>query len=100
MDFRAELKAAGGRHADGVGEDRLGPREVHDGREDLRGLEDAERETGLLRLDRGGDPGNASADDRDIEAVGPLRLVESGFGEDRPYGAGPRVRCELEERDS
>ena len=67
-----ELELAGRHHLRRVGEDRFVLGKILDGVPLLRRLVDHEAQTRPLGLDRGGDPGDAGADDRQIE---PLRIV-------------------------
>ncbi len=104
MDLGAERQLPGWRHSRRIGVDRLGLRKIDDGGERLRRLEDGVAQSGGLRLDRGRDPGDAGADDRDVDNLGlgaaAAARREVGFPQDGLDGAGARVGGELQERDA
>lgn len=99
VDFGLELEIACRGHVCRVGVDRLPIGEVHDSGKDLRRLEDLERQARLLRLDRGGDAGNAGSHDGDVQdlRVVPARPHEIRLGEDPIDGPRARVGGELQQ---
>ena len=100
-DRSVNCSSPAGAHLGGVGVDGLALREVDEGRERLRGLEDLEAQVllaGLQRRRHSRDPG---PDDDEVErpALGRPSL-ERRVGDDRLHCAGPAVRGELEERNA
>ena len=91
-----DLELAGRLHGARIGVDGLPLREVHEGREGLRRLEDLEAQSLLLGLDRRGHARNARANDREIQDAA---IAGASIRCRRERATRARVESELEERD-
>ena len=95
----AHLEIARGSHRARVGEDRLAPGDVDQGRERLGRFEHLEAQAGLGCLESGAHPGHPGADHDEIQLTGRRRPRRNVAGDPASHARAP-VERELEQRNA